>query len=47
MGFYLKVNIDLLSYLRAHCLVLYTGSDFSRIKMTEPTVLEFELLVLD
>ena len=39
--------LDLLSYLRAHCLLIYTGSDFQKIKMTEPTVLSFEILVLE
>lgn len=39
--------LDLLSYLRAHCLVMYDGPNFQKIKMTEPTVLEFEILVLE
>ena len=39
--------LDLISYLRAHCLVMYEGPNFQQIKMTEPTVLEFEIVVLD
>ena len=42
-----SVWIDLLSYLRAHCLVLYDGPYLQHIKMTEASVLEFEILVLD
>jgi hypothetical protein len=37
----------LLSYLRAHCLLMYNGPGFQDIKMTEATVVDFELLVLD
>ena len=44
---FFNIFTDLMSYLRAHCLVLYEGSDFQRIKMTEATVLDFEILVLN
>jgi len=40
-----KLNPDLLAYLRAHLLLKYDG-DLSIIKVTEPTVIEYELLVL-
>jgi hypothetical protein len=36
-----------MSYLRAHCLVLYDGPNLQTIKMTEATDIEFELIVLD
>lgn len=41
------IDLDLLSYLRAHCLVMYDGPHFQRIKMTEATVIDFEICVLE
>ena len=41
------ILVDLLSYLRAHCLVMYDGPNFQKIKMTEATVLDFEICVLE
>ena len=46
MPTFLRV-LDLMSYLRAHCLLIYNGPDFQKIKVTEPTVLAFEILVLE
>ena len=40
-----KLNADLLAYLRAHLLLKYDG-DLSSIKVTEPTAIDYELLVL-
>lgn len=38
--------IEILYYLRAHCLLIYDG-DISKIKMTEPINLDFEIIVLE
>ena len=42
-----QLFLDLLSYLRAHCLPMYNGSDFQKIKMTEPTLIDFEIMILE
>ena len=41
------MNKNLLSYLRAHCLLFYNGKDISSIRVTEPTDVEYELMILD
>ena len=41
------LNKNLLSYLRAHCLLFYNGKDIANLRVTEPTDLEYELMILD
>lgn len=41
-----KLDSDLLSYLRAHLLVSYEGENVTKIKVTEPSDITYELLVL-
>jgi len=41
-----KLDSDLLCYLRAHLLVTYEGEDVTKIKVTEPSHVSYELLVL-
>ncbi len=38
-----KLDSDLLSYLRAHLLVSYEGEDVTKIKVTEPSEVRYEL----
>jgi len=42
-----SLNEDLLSYIRAHLLVEYEGSEISKIKMTEPAIIDYELMVME
>ena len=41
-----KLNQDLLAYLRAHLLLFYEGSDICNVRVTVPTQIEYEILVL-
>jgi hypothetical protein len=41
-----KLNPDLLAYLRAHLLLRYE-SDLTKLKVSEPTDVEYELLILE
>ena len=41
------MNKNLLSYLRAHCLLFYNGKDIASLRVTEPTDIEYELMILD
>ena len=41
------LNKSLLAYLRAHCLMFFSGKDIGSIRVTEPTDLEYELMILD
>ena len=41
------LNKNLLSYLRAHCLLFYNGKDIANLRVTEPTDIEYELMILD
>ena len=38
-----KLDSDLLSYLRAHLLLSYEGEDVTKIKVTEPSDVCYEL----
>jgi len=42
-----KLNMELLSYLRAHCLLMYKGDSITSIKLFEPSDLPFEITVLE
>ena len=42
-----RLQEDLLSYLRAHCLLIYQGNEIQKIKMTQPTVLDYEIIVIE
>lgn len=42
-----KLDPDLLSYLRAHLLVRYEGDNITKIKVTEPCDIDYELQVLE
>lgn len=41
-----KLNADLLAYLRAHCLLFYQGEDICNVRVTIPTEIEYEILIL-
>ena len=41
-----KLSQDLLAYLRAHCLLFYPGDDICGVKMTVPTEIDYEIMVL-
>ena len=41
-----KLNADLMAYLRAHCLLFYPGDDICSVRVTVPTNVEYEILVL-
>ena len=42
-----SLNKSLLSYLRAHCLMFYNGKDISSLRVTEPTDIDYELMILN
>ena len=41
-----KLNVELLAYLRAHCLLFFPGEDFSKARVTVPSDLDYEIMVL-
>ena len=41
------LNKHLLSYLRAHCLLFYSGSDIANLRVTDATDIDYELLILN
>ena len=41
------LNKNLLSYLRAHCLMFYNGKDIASLRVTEPTDINYELMILN
>lgn len=43
---YNKLNGDLMAYLRAHCLLFYPGEDICSVRVTVPTDLDYEILIL-
>lgn len=43
---YNKLNGDLLAYLRAHCLLFYPGDDICSVRVTVPTDVNYEILIL-
>ena len=43
---YNKLNLDLLAYLRAHLLLFYQGDDICNVRVTVPTDIDYEILVL-
>ena len=43
---YGKLNQDLLAYLRAHCLLFYQGNDICNVRVTVPTDVDYEILIL-
>ena len=43
---YNKLNTDLLAYLRAHCLLFYPGDDICNVRVTVPTEVDYEILIL-
>ena len=38
--------MDLLAYLRAHLLLFYEGDDICNVRVTVPTEIDYEILVL-
>ena len=43
---YNRLNQDLLAYLRAHLLLFYEGDDICNVRVTVPTQIDYEILVL-
>ena len=43
---YNRLNADLLAYLRAHCLLFFEGDDICSVRVTMPTDLDYEILIL-
>ena len=41
-----KLNNDLLCYIRAHCLLFYSGDDICNVRVTVPTDIDYEIIVL-
>lgn len=41
-----KLNLDLMAYLRAHLLLFYEGEDICNVRVTVPTEIDYEILVL-
>ena len=41
-----RLNTDLLAYLRAHCLLFYPGDDICSVRVTVPTSIDYEVIVL-
>ena len=41
-----KLNNDLLCYIRAHCLLFYEGDDICNVRVTVPTEVDYEIIVL-
>lgn len=42
-----QLNKNLLSYLRAHCLLFYNGKDISKLRVTDPGDVDYELMILN
>lgn len=38
--------MELLAYLRAHCLLFYPGDDICKVRVTIPTEVDYEIIVL-
>ena len=41
-----KLSVELLAYLRAHCLLFYDGDDICSVRVTVPTDVDYEIIVI-